>query len=43
MTKQEMLKYDPKKSMRKELLAFAAFSLFVMVPMAITIVKMISK
>lgn len=34
MTKQELLKYDPKKSFRNDILAFLGFSAVVMLPLA---------
>lgn len=43
MSKQELLKFDPKKSFRKELMAFFGFSAFVMVPLAWLVLEQLSK
>lgn len=43
MSKQELLNYDSKKSFRKELTAFFAFSVFVMVPLTYLVVQQLAK
>lgn len=43
MSKQELLNYDSKKSMRKEIISFLAFSAFVMVPLTYLVVQQLAK